>query len=570
MDFLHPFIPERLAGTVIAVHGSEATVSLPWAGLAPISLFGQPVLRGEVGEFLLFACGPVAIFGRLVSLEAPRAKRPEASSTPDAQTATDVVGTVQLLGTLRLDGGFKRGVERHPRVGDLVYAADADAIRAVLASGVDSDGIRLPLGVLRGGQAVEVEVPAEVLFGRHLAIVGSTGGGKSWTLETLMEQSAIAGVRILLLDATGEFAPLGDLADHISVSATPPATGSQACLPHRQLSESDRRALLRPSAGSQLPKLRAAIRSLRLVEVLGKDHPLVNNEGLLQKANRPRAPYSQACFEHPAVMDDPQAPFDIRKLSDQVRHECVFENDQRDGTHFGGWATNELSYCNTMIARILDLTSTSDVMEILDPIGATPPPSVLDVIDRWLGDGTTKNILRISLAHLTFEHNMREIVVNTIGRHLLSRARANAFRARPLVVAIDEAHQFFGQGVSDEFVAASFDSFDLVAKEGRKYGLVVCMATQRPGDLPAAVLSQAGMLLVHRLTERRDRERVEHAASELTLSATRLLPSLVPGEALLVGSEFAVPVPVRMRPPWRPPTSEGPTFSQPPSSEGAS
>ena len=108
---------------------------------------------------------------------------------------------------------------------------------------------------------------------------------------------------------------------------------------------------------------------------------------------------------------------------------------------------------------------------------------------------------------------MREIVVNTIGRHLLTSARAHRFQPTPLVVALDEAHQFFGQSVADEFVAASFDSFELVAKEGRKYGLVVCMATQRPGDLPAAVLSQAGMLLVHRLTERRDRERVEHAAS---------------------------------------------------------
>lgn len=561
MDFLHPFIPERLAGTVMAVHGSEATVSLPWAGLAPVSLFGQPVLRGEVGEFLLFACGPVAIFGRLVSLEAPRTKRPEASATPDAQTATDVVGTVQLLGTLRLDGGFTRGVERHPRVGDLAYAADADAIRAVLASGVDSNGVRLPLGVLRGGQAVEVEVPAEVLFGRHLAIVGSTGGGKSWTLETIMEQSARAGVRILLLDATGEFAPLGDLAEHIAVSARPPAYGSQACLPHHQLSESDRRALLRPSAGSQLPKLRAAIRSLRLVAALDDNDPLVT-DGLIHKMGRPRAPYSQACFAHPEVMDNPQAPFDLRKLSEQVKHECVFETDN-SGRNFGNWVGNELGYCNTLIARILDLTQTNEVMEILDPAGNPAPPSVLDVIDEWISGDDSSNILRISLADLTFEHNMREIVVNTIGRHLLARARASTFRSRPLVVAIDEAHQFFGQGVTDEFVAASFDSFDLVAKEGRKYGLVICMATQRPGDLPAAVLSQAGMLLVHRLTERRDRERVEQAASELTLVATRQLPSLIPGEALIVGSEFAVPVPVRMHKPRCPPASEGPTFNRP-------
>lgn len=560
MEFLHPFIPERLAGTVIAVQGSEATVSLPWAGLAPVSLFGQPVLRGEVGEFLLIACGPVAIFGRLTSLEAPRAKRPEASATPDAQTAIDVFGTVQLLGTLRLDGGFKRGVERHPRVGDLAYAADGDAIRAVLASGVSSDGVCLALGRLRGGQAVDVDVPAEVLFGRHLAIVGSTGGGKSWSLETLMEQSARFGVRILLLDATGEFAPLGDFAEHVSVAATAPSTGERVCLPHQQLSESDRRALLRPSAGSQLPKLRAAIRSLRLVEVLGPNHPLVH-DGLLPKVNKPRKPFSEATFAHAAVMDDPQAPFDIRKLSDQVRHECVWETDQRDGTSFGGWAHNELSYCNTMIARILDLTLTRDVMEILAPEDASHPRSVLDVIDAWL-TASSPNILRISLADLTFEHNMREIVVNTIGRHVLALARGNQFRARPLVVAIDEAHQFFGQSVADEFVAASFDSFDLVAKEGRKYGLVICMATQRPGDLPAAVLSQAGMLLVHRLTERRDRERVEHAASELSLSAIRQLPSLIPGEALIVGSEFAVPVPVRIHKPQRPPRSEGPTFSR--------
>ncbi|MFC7724169.1 ATP-binding protein [Nocardioides sp. GCM10028917] len=431
----------------------------------------------------------------------------------------------------------------------------------MLSSEVDTDGARLPLGVLRGGQNVAIEVPAEVLFGRHLAIVGSTGGGKSWTLGSLLEQSAREGVRVLLLDATGEFAPLDDLAEHISVAISPPANGSQACLPHRQLSESDRRALLRPSAGAQLPKLRAAIRSLRLAQALGEGHSLIH-DGLLSKANRPRKPYSDACFEHAAVLDDPQAPFDIRKLSEQVRHECVYENDQREGTNFGGWAMNELSYCNTMIARILDLTSTTEVMDILDPRHATPPPSVLDLIDQWLAGDESKNILRISLADLTFEHNMREIVVNTIGRHLLARARDGAFRPRPLVVAIDEAHQFFGQGVADEFVAASFDSFDLVAKEGRKYGLVICMATQRPGDLPAAVLSQAGMLLVHRLTERRDRERVEQAASELTLAATRLLPALVPGEALIVSSEFAVPVPVRIHRPKRPPKSDGPSFAR--------
>ena len=291
---------------------------------------------------------------------------------------------------------------------------------------------------------------------------------------------------------------------------------------------------------------------------LGEDHALVQN-GLLRKVKQPRKPHSDALFTHASRVDDPRAPFDLRKLADQIQNECVFETDNQNSQNYGGWATNDLGYCNTLIARVHDLTSTAEVMSILDPVSAKPPRSVFDAINTWLDD-SQKKILRISLAELTFDHNMREIVVNTIGRHLLTQARAGQFRDQPLVVAIDEAHQFFGQTVNDEHVAASFDQFDLVAKEGRKYGLVVCMATQRPGDLPAAVLSQAGTLLVHRLTERRDRERVENAASELTMAATRQLPALVPGEALVVGSDFAVPVPVRMNAPRRPPMSEGPNF----------
>ncbi|TWS18427.1 MULTISPECIES: ATP-binding protein [Tsukamurella] len=559
VKLLHPFVAERLAGTVMGIDGVEATVSLPWAGFAPTSLFGRPVLRGEIGEFLIFARGTTGIFGRITSLETPRAKRPEANTGPDARTAVDVVGTVQLLGTLTLDGTFVRGVARHPRVGDLAYAADEDVVRAVLGDGV-SDDATLDLGVLSGAQGIPVGVSLGALFGRHLAVVGSTGGGKSWTLAALMERSAASGVRTLLLDATGEFEPLGDLARHLVVSASEPAYGKQVHLPHRQLSESDRRALLRPSGASQLPKMRAAIRSLRLVEVLGSGHSMVT-DGLLRKANNPRKPYSDAVFQHASIVDDPRAEFNLRNLADQIRHECVYETSQQNDSHFGGWAPNELGYCNTLIGRVYDLISTPEIMGILDPQpGGAVSSSVLDEIDKWVADDSAERILRISLADITFSHNMREIVVNTIGRHLLSGARRSQFRVRPLVVAIDEAHQFFGQSIADELVAASFDSFDLIAKEGRKYGLVVCMATQRPGDLPAAILSQAGALLVHRLTERRDRERVEHAASELTASATRQLPALMPGEALLVGSDFAIPVPVHIAAPQRKPDSRGPVF----------
>lgn len=186
--------------------------------------------------------------------------------------------------------------------------------------------------------------------------------------------------------------------------------------------------------------------------------------------------------------------------------------------------------------------------------------NAVDVIRDWVED-PMEHVLRISLKNLTFANNLREIVVNIIGQALLAEARGNKFKERPVVVAIDEAHQFFDVTVGDDFASTRLNAFDSIAKEGRKYGLTVCVATQRPGDLPAGVLSQVGMTIVHRLADGRDRQRVEQAAAELDHSATKLLPGLVPGEAILMGVDFPVPVSVKMRKPVSPPASDGPKYS---------
>jgi DNA helicase HerA-like ATPase len=152
-------------------------------------------------------------------------------------------------------------------------------------------------------------------------------------------------------------------------------------------------------------------------------------------------------------------------------------------------------------------------------------------------------------------------LVNVIGQSLLGWARAGRFANTPLVVGIDEAHQFFGQVVGDEFASAQLTAFDSIAKEGRKYGLTICLATQRPGDLPSGVLSQVGMMLVHRLADGRDRQKVEQAAAEIDLSATKLLPGLIPGEAIFMGVDFPVPISVRVNRPTHEPSSDGPNYT---------
>jgi DNA helicase HerA-like ATPase len=110
------------------------------------------------------------------------------------------------------------------------------------------------------------------------------------------------------------------------------------------------------------------------------------------------------------------------------------------------------------------------------------------------------------------------------------KARGGKFQSKPVVVIVDEAHNFLGRKIGSDDYAARLDAFELIAKEGRKYGLNICLATQRPRDITEGVLSQMGTLIVHRLTNDRDREVVERACGEIDRSASAFLPNLRPGD----------------------------------------
>jgi DNA helicase HerA-like ATPase len=106
------------------------------------------------------------------------------------------------------------------------------------------------------------------------------------------------------------------------------------------------------------------------------------------------------------------------------------------------------------------------------------------------------------------------------------------------------------------------DAFELIAKEGRKYCLNLCIATQRPRDIPEGVLSQMGTMIVHRLTNDRDREVVERASGDIDRGAAAFLPTLGPGEAAIIGVDMPIPLAVRIAAPTHKPHSRGADFQK--------
>ena len=173
-----------------------------------------------------------------------------------------------------------------------------------------------------------------------------------------------------------------------------------------------------------------------------------------------------------------------------------------------------------------------------------------------------KSILRLDFSSVSFDYQVREILVNAIGKYLLQKARAGAFKKAPVLVFVDEAHQFLNKNIRDEyFDAKPLDAFEQISKEARKYGLFICIATQMPRDIPLGTLSQMGTFIVHRLINEQDKKAVESAASAANRNILSFLPILGEGEAVIVGVDYPMPLTVKIKEPTRKPDSNTPKFA---------
>ena len=555
-----PFSAEKCIGIVSQVTRATAKLTL-LNDLKPQNGAGRlqsppPV---EVGQFVVIQCGEIGLFGQLNDIFTPPERLLSAESDDGRQPLA--CGMVQLLTSIETSTGkLHPGILTHPRIGNRAFVAHPKLVQLIAQTGPRLSGnerVLISFARLPDAELTPVSFTPEMLFGRHCAILGATGGGKSWTLARLVEETARYRAKVIMLDATGEFSRLARSTRHLYLGYDPqPAQGPiEVVLPYYHLTERDLFAIFKPSGQSQAPKLRAAMKSLKLAKLA--QHLAI--DGTIIKANKSKQHYQEAYFQNMAVVDSPAADFNIKKLARQIENECVKPN--RSAVEPNVWGdTNPIdqAFCVPLINRVQDIIQSKDLAPIFDPQGKT---SLIDEIDTFL-QSESHRVLRISLKYLSFAHNTREIIANAVGRYLLQLARDGRFSKRPLLVLVDEAHQFLAKVLGDETESFPLDSFELIAKEGRKYALNICLATQRPRDIPEGVLSQMGTLVVHRLINSRDREVVERASSEMDRSSVQSLPILTPGEAVIIGVEFPVPLRVRITAPDCQPEFSGADYQQ--------
>lgn len=560
--------PELFIGVLSSVSAQAVRFNLNDAGSPSGAHFlGERYGKGEVGEFVLIEGQINLLLGRVVEIHLPESERRSVDASRSKVMDLDAVGTIQLLGSVAMDSlCVTAGVESYPRLGDRVYAAPhnfvADLPSLMEPEGSPKSKVLLRLGSIDVALESTVSIRPEKLFGRHCAILGTTGGGKSWTTARIIEECLKHKTKIILLDATGEYRGFsGPFVTHFHLgSPVNTATESLArSLPPICFVESDFIALFEPAGKVQGPKMRAAIRSLRLATLV----PEVATNGVIKKIDQSKLPVIAAEQQAgvAAKLDDPRQEFDVSKLIAQIEQECVYPEGfggargSKDTTKWGG-DSGEVSYCLSLMSRISAVLTSPSFACVFN----SPDPALTTEIRDFVAND--KRLLRICLSGVAYEFKAREIVANVIGRHLLNMARAGAFAASPIVVVVDEAHNFLGRQIGGEDAVARLDAFELIAKEGRKFGLNICLTTQRPRDITEGVLSQMGTLVVHRLTNDRDREVVERACGEIDRSASSFLPNLKPGEAAIIGADFPIPLTIQIFPPEAQPKSDGPNYQE--------
>ncbi|MGV7105797.1 ATP-binding protein [Flavobacterium sp. U410] len=584
----NPFNHSHFIGYINQVNPQFVKVHFPSSILMKsFTFYGEELKGGLVGNYVVIEGEKFGFLGKILELSLPEKERLELSEKSFSTKEFHPTGKIEIMLSFELFNPSKidKGLNSLPMIGAKVFICSSNFIKDYFKKfGVKNDYEGTPptinLGHLTYDKSTVVELSQQALFGRHCAVVGTTGGGKSYTVSKLIEGITNNKNKAIIIDPTGEYSNF----DNDTVKSTAPLIlSSDSFLHYTNLTISDLFVLLRPSGQVQAPKLLEAIKSLKILRILEnnidgdfiikpdnntysikitetlRENIYIKDNNILKMGQLMR-PFNRVYNKFIEQIEGINSNFDIKCLSLQIIKECVFDVDRTDSKKWGGNNDSHLNNCISLILRINNLLNNPDFKRLFGfDKQKNDNSELIDGINNFLN--SDKNLLRIGFENVSFDFQAREILANAIGKFLLELARKNNFKERPLVLFIDEAHQYLNKKVKDEyFEATELNSFDSIAKECRKYGLFLCIATQMPRDIPNGTLSQIGTFITHRLINYQDKESIANACSSANRDTLSFLPVLGSGEAILMGVDFPMPVMLKVEKPEITPNSNTPQF----------
>jgi len=517
-----------LIGHIIDVKGSSFMVSLiaDEQGQIPIvTIKDEDIMVGQLGSYVSVRQGDVEILS-IITRMAEQEKSPSVLNQPSSLDMTLLPyaqRTVWLtpLGSINTKGYFERGVRRFPTTGAEVHAIGSDTVETIFDKFVSKS---YKVGKLSSNPELDVHLDPTPFFGRHFAILGQTGSGKSWTVANLVQQaiSVMPHAHIIILDIHGEYSWIDEsgkrgyaFADDIVQYVD----ARELEMPYWLMTFSELSDLLIDrtefSAHNQIAAFKDAVNELKV------------KEGTSLKLQR-------------TTLDTP-IYFDLQ----QLRSILVNKNEEMvPGAQAGKLKKGPLTGVFDNFLMRLD-SRLNDVRYdfLLNPKIRNNSASLVPLLKDFLGLGEIpRPVTIIDLSSVPFD--VRPTVAAQIGRLAFEFNYWNPqYRDFPISLICEEGHIYIPRSTQSQF-SGSRKSMERIAKEGRKYGVGLAVVSQRPHEVSETVLSQCGTFVCLRVTNPDDQSYIRSLVPESERDLVDILAGLGRGEAIVLGE--AVPLPTRL------------------------
>jgi hypothetical protein len=239
------------------------------------------------------------------------------------------------------------------------------------------------------------------------------------------------------------------------------------------------------------------------------------------------------------------SPFDFADLGEALGLAILYEESHGN--------KQIRDYCSSLITRFNSVRDRPD-FQFLRPNPAKLAAHEISpeaFVDRVLGNAPATAAASRSQITIVDMNDVEDEIVQIssaiIGRLIFERLRRNKRRnTMPVNLILEEAHRYIGNAPSI-FAIDATPVFERVAKEGRKYGFFIILASQRPSELSRTVLSQCSNYVVHRIQNPEDLSHIRQMTPFISENVLKRLPSLPKQHALIFGSSVNVPTTFRVR-----------------------
>jgi DNA helicase HerA-like ATPase len=530
-------------GYVIDVQGNLITASLvdEEQGHAPTVTIGdEDILVGQLGSYVAIRQSDVHIIAMVT-----RMTEQETLAVPTIETSSGesvrlpfAKRTAQLIpiGSIKVDGEFDRGVSQYPTTGAEVHALGSEDVAAMFRR-YESKGFSV--GTAASHPSLRVCLDPSNLFGRHFAILGQTGSGKSWTVASLVQRTVatMPYAHIIILDLHGEYCWKRE--DGTRHYAFPEAIARHVDareleMPYWLMTYAELCDLLIDQTDYSAHNQTAAFR-----EVIGR---LRSAEG--------------KTLELPRTTLDTPVFFDLNELRKAIEAKNGLVPSESTGKMVRGTLTGAFdNFLMRLDSRLNDVRYDF----LLKPKSRNESASLPALLRDFVGLGGQKAAVTvIDLSSVPFD--VRPTVAAQIGRLAFEFNYWNPqYRDFPILLICEEAHAYIPRASESQF-AGSRRSMERIAKEGRKYGVGLAIVSQRPHEVSETVLAQCGTFICLRITNPDDQSYVRSLVPEGEGDLVSVLAGLGRGQALVLGETIPIPTRIQFDQPMPAPNSDDVDF----------